>query len=70
MKTVKRVSRNLYKQRSGKAASSWLFRYRINGREHAMGLGPTDIVPLREARKKVRELRAQVYGGVDPLENK
>jgi len=36
---------------------SWVFRFKVNGRERAMGLGPYPLVSLAEAREKALEHR-------------
>ena len=46
---------------------SWLYRYMINGRAYAMGLGPVHSVSLAEAREKAAEARKKRYRGVNPL---
>jgi integrase len=55
---------------AGHANRSWLFRFGIAGKRREMGLGPTHIVGLREAREKTTELRRLVYEGVDPIERR
>jgi Arm DNA-binding domain len=47
--------------------SAWVFRYRRDGREHFMGLGPADAVSLAEAREAAREARRLLARGVDPV---
>ena len=37
---------------------SWIFRYKIDGRERAMGLGPYPAVSLASARGKATECRS------------
>jgi hypothetical protein len=46
---------------------AWLFRYKINGRERWMGLGPVEPVPLAEAREKAHEARRALLDKLDPL---
>ena len=36
---------------------SWLFRYMIDGRARAMGLGSADTFSLKEARERARAAR-------------
>lgn len=48
-------------------ARSWLFRYMLNGKARAMGLGPLHTVSLGQARAKARDCRQQLLDGVDPL---
>jgi integrase len=47
---------------------SWVFRYRANGRERWMGLGPLRDVSLAEAREKAATARKQRLDGIDPIE--
>jgi integrase len=49
---------------------SWLFRYTMAGRAREMGLGPTDIVPLSEARAAALAARKTVFQGIDPIDAK
>ncbi len=46
----------------------WVFLYRMAGRRREMGLGPVLAVPLARARELAAEARAQVAGGVDPID--
>jgi integrase len=65
---------NLYLQctagADGTVRRSWIFRYRLAGRSHDMGLGPLHTLGLSEARNKARGLRQQLLEDVDPLEAK
>lgn len=49
---------------------SWLFRYMIDGKPYAMGLGPTHTVSLAEAREKALAARKLILDGLNPLEVK
>src|SRR5262245_6338106 len=49
---------------------SWLFRYMVNRRARAMGLGPFPEVSLAEAREKAFEARRLVLRGIDPIDNR
>jgi hypothetical protein len=40
----------LYLQVTSSGAKSWIFRFEINGRERAMGLGSLNAVGLSDAR--------------------
>jgi integrase len=51
----------------GDAKAYWVYRFRINGREREMSLGPYPELGLGEARRKHAELRAQVLNRIDPL---
>lgn len=51
---------------------SWLFRFKLHGKEREMGLGPfgelPDGVPLAEARKRAAAARALLAEGIDPID--
>jgi integrase len=49
---------------------SWLFRYMVNGRARAMGLGPLITVNLAEARERARQARQLLLDGKDPIDVK
>ncbi|MFY8144429.1 MAG: tyrosine-type recombinase/integrase [Caulobacter sp.] len=57
----------LYLQITPAGVRSWIFRYRIDGRERQMGLGPLAMVSLAQAREKARLARVQRHNGEDPL---
>jgi hypothetical protein len=58
----------LYFQISPPGGRSWLFRFRVDGRERWMGLGPAALVGLAEARRLTEECRRQRLVGIDPIE--
>jgi integrase len=58
----------LYLQISRLGGKSWLFRFRADGRERWMGLGPASLVGLAEARRRAEEYRRQRLAGIDPIE--
>jgi integrase len=58
----------LYLQVTKSGAKSWIFRFMINGRARAMGLGPLHTVSLAKARTKARECRELRLDGIDPIE--
>lgn len=61
----------LYLFSDGKAQCSWLFRYMLNRRAHAMGLGPYPEVTLARAREKVAKARRLIKAeGRDPIEER
>ncbi|RZS86620.1 tyrosine-type recombinase/integrase [Pigmentiphaga kullae] len=60
----------LYLQVTAAGVKSWLFRYMKKGKARGMGLGPTHLVSLAEARTKALECRRQLLAGEDPLESK
>jgi roadblock/LC7 domain-containing protein len=51
-------------------AASWILRYEKGGRERWLGLGPVNLVSLKQARDRAREARLKLLDGVDPLEQK
>ena len=48
-------------------AKCWVFRYKIEGLEHYMGMGGLAEVSLANAREKVRQVRELLAQGIDPL---
>jgi integrase len=57
----------LYLQVRGPDQRSWLYRYKLHGRDRWMGLGATADVPLAEAREQAQAARRQVRAGIDPI---
>jgi integrase len=51
----------------GTVRKNWLFRYQIDQRERAMGIGSARVVSLAEARAKANEARKLLAAGVDPM---
>ena len=49
---------------------SWIFRFKIDGRERAMGLGPFPDVSLADARAKAAECRRLRADNQDPLDQR
>src|SRR5215472_8650531 len=60
----------LYLQVSSTGSRSWLFRYSLDSRARAMGLGSVELVSLAEARERALSLRRLLRDGVDPLEQR
>lgn len=58
----------LYLQISPAGARSWIFRYKVAGKQKTMGLGPYPATTLEEARRKADALRAERATGTDPLQ--
>lgn len=48
-------------------ARSWIFRYTLDGRSRAMGLGSLNAVTLSEARARAAEARRLKSAGIDPI---
>jgi integrase len=59
--------RGLYLQVINANNRSWIFRYKIDGLTHWMGLGSVKDYGLEEARERARLARQQIKDGVDPL---
>ena len=54
--------------RIGDGRRSWMFRYKLNGKTHWLGLGPEGDFTLAEAREAARECRRQLKANIDPIE--
>lgn len=52
---------------SDTGARSWILRTMIAGKRRDMGLGGFPDVTLADARRRARELREQIDGGIDPI---
>jgi integrase len=61
------VGHGCYLQISQWHTRAWVFRYRVAGKCHHMGLGSCDYISLAEAREKAFELRRDLIRGIDPL---
>jgi Arm DNA-binding domain len=61
------VGHGAYLQIAVGGTRSWLFRYRVDDKQHHMGLGSCDYVTLQEARDKAIDAQRQRLNGVDPL---
>ena len=57
----------LWLQVRGQDWKSWIFRYTVNGKARAMGLGALATVPLKEARQEAARCRLLVKQGKDPI---
>jgi integrase len=58
----------LYLQITPRGSRSWLLRFQRDGRARAMGLGPVELVPLKDAREKARSARRLLLEGQDPID--
>jgi len=58
---------NLYLQVSQHGTKAWLFRYALDGRARALGLGPLRVVSLQQARERARETHRLLLDGIDPI---
>ena len=57
----------LYFDKKNRGAS-WIFKYRLNGRNREMGLGKYPEISLAKARELASRARAQKYEGKDPVD--
>ncbi len=60
----------LYLQVTEALTKSWIYRYTIGGRERFMGLGPSDLVSLAEAREAAWNARKLRQQGIDPIDRR
>ena len=60
----------LYLQITPRGSRSWLLRYMVTGKTHAMGLGPAHLVSLAEAREKAQSAQKELLDGINPQEKK
>ena len=51
----------------GVVTKAWLYRFQIDHREQAMGLGSARVVSLAEARAKANDARKLLAAGINPL---
>jgi hypothetical protein len=61
---------NLYLNVQDGGSKSWLFIYRVGGKQREMGLGDLSKVGLAKAREKAKEARELIGAGKDPIEEK
>src|SRR5207237_4887659 len=61
------AGRGLYLRVSKTGAKSWVYRFKAAGRQHDLGLGPTRIVGLAEARHRAAELDRQRFDKIDVM---
>ena len=57
---------NLYLLVSRTGAKSWVFMYRLNGKQRELGLGSVLSVPLATARRQGAAHREALAAGTDP----
>jgi len=60
----------LWLQVSGPERRSWVFRFKLRGKQRMMGLGSVKDVSLAEAREKVADARKLLREGIDPIEQR
>jgi integrase len=54
----------------GVVNKSWLYRFTLDGKTHAMGLGPLALYGLAEARAMALDARRLRHQGIDPIEHR
>lgn len=54
-------------QVSRSGSKSWIFRYRMNGKQREMGLGSLLAVDLADVRERARQCRMLLLDGNDPI---
>lgn len=57
----------LYFRVSARGTTTWVFRYKFQGKARRMGLGSYPTIGIGEARKKALAARKQLHEGIDPL---
>jgi integrase len=57
----------LYLQNRPHGGRSWLFRFTHDGKQHWMGLGSLEHVPLKQARDEAARCRDELRQGINPL---
>jgi len=50
--------------------ASWIYRYMLNARARAMGLGPIHTITLAEARERATQARKLRLDGIDPIQQR
>ncbi|MFC5460725.1 Arm DNA-binding domain-containing protein [Massilia niabensis] len=58
----------LWLQVAKSGSKSWIFRFKVSGRQREMGLGGLHTVDLAKARVLARECRTLLLDGKDPIE--
>jgi len=62
--------RGLYLQVAEKGGRSWIFRYKLHGRDREMGLGSILDLGVAAARDAAQEMRMLVKQGIDPIDRR
>ena len=61
---------NLWAYKDNEKVGRWVFRYRLHGEKHSIGLGSMSVFSLKEARAKANRLLKMQKSGIDPLAEK
>lgn len=70
IKGVVNDGKGLYLQISNPGSASWIYRYKVAGKQRYMGLGSFPTVGLAEARNLAEDQRRVLKTGGDPLETR
>jgi hypothetical protein len=60
----------LFLQVGATGGKSWVFRWKQDGKQRVMGLGPVQTLSFAEARDKALACRKLRLGGIDPIEQR
>jgi integrase len=60
----------LYLDIDPNGAKGWSYRFRLDGRDREMGLGPLHAISLADARLRAQECRKLRLDGIDPIEHR
>ena len=60
----------LYLQVGGDGARSWVYRFKLRGKERYLGLGSASVVTLKRARELADDARRLKAEGIDPIERR
>ncbi|MCG5525400.1 integrase arm-type DNA-binding domain-containing protein [Ectothiorhodospira haloalkaliphila] len=58
----------LYLQITASGSASWIYRFKLRGKQRYMGLGSFPEVSLAEARERASDHRKCVKAGIDPMD--
>jgi integrase len=58
----------LYLQVSDSGSQSWILKFQLKGRARQMGLGPSPLVSLGDARRRRDDAQRLLLDGIDPIE--
>jgi integrase len=67
---TKRVERGLTLDITPSGSMSWVFRYRLNGKQEKVIIGPYPEISLKSAREQRNALAVKVANGISPAEEK
>jgi hypothetical protein len=62
--------RGLFLDITPNGSMSWVFRYRLNGKQEKINIGPYPVLSLKDAREKRDVLAVSAAKGISPAEEK